>query len=141
MEPLRIVLYSHDSVGLGHVRRNLVLAHALANQLPGLTGRPVTGILITGTPHAPGFPAPEGWDWVLLPGVGKSPGGYLPRNLSLPMAELVTLRSKLLKGVLGRLPARSGHRGPTCHRGSPGTRKRPAACPCRRTRARGAGPA
>ncbi|MET4096861.1 glycosyltransferase [Arthrobacter sp. UYCu712] len=100
VEPLRIVLYSHDSVGLGHVRRNLVLAHALANQLPGLTGRPVTGILITGTSHAPGFPAPEGWDWVLLPGVGKSPQGYLPRNLSLPMDELVSLRSRLLQGVL-----------------------------------------
>jgi predicted glycosyltransferase len=82
------------------VRRNLVLAHALANQLPGLTGRSVTGILITGTAHAPGFPAPEGWDWVLLPGVGKSPQGYLPRNLSLPMAELVSLRSRLLHGVL-----------------------------------------
>lgn len=100
MEPLRIVLYSHDSVGLGHVRRNLALAHALANQLPGLTGRRVTGILIAGTPDAPGFPAPEGWDWVLLPGVGKSPQGYLPRNLSLPMAELVSLRSRLLQGVL-----------------------------------------
>ncbi|MDQ1623637.1 MAG: hypothetical protein QOH19_2055, partial [Actinomycetota bacterium] len=36
VEPLRIVLYSHDSVGLGHVRRNLALAHALNNQLPGL---------------------------------------------------------------------------------------------------------
>jgi predicted glycosyltransferase len=100
VEPLRIVFYSHDSVGLGHVRRNLVLAHALANQLPGLTGRPVTGILITGTSHAPGFPAPEGWDWVLLPSVVKSPEGYLPRNLSLPMAELVSLRSRMLQGVL-----------------------------------------
>jgi predicted glycosyltransferase len=87
-------------VGLGHVRRNLALAHAFANQLPGLTGRRVTGILITGTSHAPAFPAPEGWDWVLLPGVGKSPEGYLPRNLSLPMAELVSLRSRLLQGVL-----------------------------------------
>jgi predicted glycosyltransferase len=85
---------------LGHVRRNLALAHALANQLPGLTGRTVTGILITGTSHAPGFPVPGGWDWVLLPGVGKSPEGYLPRNLSLPMAELVSLRSRLLQGVL-----------------------------------------
>ena len=100
MQPLRIVLYSHDSVGLGHVRRNLALAHALANQLPGLTGRPVTGILITGTSHAPGFPAPQGWDWVLLPGVGKNPAGYLPRNLTLPMDELVSLRSRLLHGVL-----------------------------------------
>lgn len=100
MEPMRIVLYSHDSVGLGHVRRNLALAHALSNQLPGLTGRQVTGILITGTSHAPAFAAPEGWDWVLLPGIGKSPEGYQPRNLSLPMAELVALRARLLQGVL-----------------------------------------
>ncbi|MET3812261.1 putative glycosyltransferase [Arthrobacter sp. UYEF3] len=94
------MLYSHDSVGLGHVRRNLALAHALNNQLPGLTGRPVTGILITGTAHAPSFQAPDGWDWVLLPGVGKSPEGYLPRNLSMPMQELVAMRARLLKAVL-----------------------------------------
>lgn len=100
MEPMRIVLYSHDSVGLGHVRRNLALAHALNNQLPGLTGRPVTGILITGTSHAPAFQAPEGWDWVLLPGVGKSPEGYQPRNLALPMHDLVSLRARLLQAVL-----------------------------------------
>lgn len=100
VEPMRIVLYSHDSVGLGHVRRNLALAYALNNQLPGLTGRPVTGILITGTSHAPGFQAPDGWDWVLLPGVGKGPDGYQPRNLALPMTELVTMRAKLLQAVL-----------------------------------------
>ncbi|WP_186467069.1 glycosyltransferase family protein [Arthrobacter sp. UKPF54-2] len=100
MEPMRIVLYSHDSVGLGHMRRNLALAHALSNQLPGLTGRPVTGILITGTALAPAFPAPDGWDWVLLPGVGKSPAGYLPRNLSMPMDDLVSMRARLLKAVL-----------------------------------------
>ena len=40
-EPVRIVLYSHDSTGLGHVRRNLSLAHHLALALPRLTGRPV----------------------------------------------------------------------------------------------------
>lgn len=100
MEPLRIVLYSHDSVGLGHVRRNLALAHALHNQLPGLTGRPVTGILITGTAHAPAFPAPPGWDWLLLPGVGKGPQGYRPRNLDVPMPELVSLRATLLQATL-----------------------------------------
>jgi predicted glycosyltransferase len=100
VEPLRIVLYSHDSVGLGHVRRNLALAHALNNQLPGLTGRPVTGLLITGTSLAPAFQAPEGWDWVLLPGVAKSPDGYRPRDLALPMPELVFLRARLLQAVL-----------------------------------------
>src|SRR5690606_42019675 len=44
-EATRVLLYSHDSQGLGHVRRNLALAHALAEQLPRLTGRPVTGPL------------------------------------------------------------------------------------------------
>ncbi|WP_427174577.1 glycosyltransferase family protein [Arthrobacter sp. 92] len=100
MEPLRIALYSHDSLGLGHVRRNLALAHALTNQLPGLTGRPVTGLLITGTAVAPGFRAPEGWDWVLLPGVDKGPAGYKPRNLNMRMPDLVSLRAVVLEGFL-----------------------------------------
>lgn len=100
MKPLRIALYSHDSLGLGHVRRNLALAHALTNQLPGLMGRPVTGLLISGTPLAPGFQAPAGWDWVLLPGVAKGPEGYVPRDLVLPMQELVSLRAGLLEAVL-----------------------------------------
>ena len=29
-DALRVVLYSHDSVGLGHIRRNLAIAEALA---------------------------------------------------------------------------------------------------------------
>ncbi|WP_410555593.1 glycosyltransferase family protein [Arthrobacter globiformis] len=101
MERLRIVLYSHDSFGLGHVRRNLALAHALSNQLPYLTGRDVTGLLISGTALAPGFDVPPGWDWVILPGVEKSPDGYQPRSLTVPMQDLVSLRAGLLESVLG----------------------------------------
>ena len=37
----RIVLYSHDALGLGHLRRNLALAHRLAHDLPHLTGASV----------------------------------------------------------------------------------------------------
>ncbi|MFE4544375.1 glycosyltransferase family protein [Arthrobacter sp. NPDC056727] len=101
MDHLRIVLYSHDSLGLGHVRRNLALAHALSNQLPYLTGRDVTGILISGTALAPGFDVPAGWDWLILPGVEKSSAGYQPRNLTVPMQDLVSLRAGLLESVLG----------------------------------------
>jgi predicted glycosyltransferase len=100
MQILRIVLYSHDSLGLGHVRRNLALAHALSNQLPLLTGRYVTGILISGTALAPGFDLPAGWDWVILPGVEKSPAGYQPRRLTVPMQDLVSLRAGLIQSVL-----------------------------------------
>lgn len=100
VEHLRIVLYSHDSLGLGHVRRNLALAHALRNQLPALTSREVTGVLVCGTVLAPGFDLPSGWDWVILPGVEKSRGGYRPRNLDVPMPDLVSLRASLLESVL-----------------------------------------
>lgn len=100
MEPLRIVLYSHDSLGLGHVRRNLALAHALTTHLPALIGREVTGVLISGTSVAPGFAVPAGWDWVLLPGVDKGPAGYRPRHLALTMTELVSLRAAVVSGVL-----------------------------------------
>jgi predicted glycosyltransferase len=100
MKHLRIVLYSHDSLGLGHVRRNLALASALTDQLPGLTGRQVTGVLVAGTALAPGFRIPEGWDWVILPGVMKGAAGYEPRDLSVPMQDLVSLRGKLLDSLL-----------------------------------------
>ena len=100
MDSLKIAMYSHDSVGLGHVRRNLALAGALTEQLPGWTGRPVTGLLITGTPAAPAFPAPPDWDWLLLPGIGKGTGGYLPRSLNMPLREVVGLRSSLLDAAL-----------------------------------------
>src|SRR6185503_7306021 len=96
MKHIKIVLYSHDSLGLGHVRRNLALANSLSELLPGLTGRKVTGVLVAGTALAPGFRIPEGWDWVILPGVDKDSGGYRPRNLSLSLQEVVSLRAALL---------------------------------------------
>ena len=49
----RIVLYSHDALGLGHLRRNLALAHRLAHDLPHLTGASVTGLLVAGLAPPP----------------------------------------------------------------------------------------
>ncbi|MFE4543526.1 glycosyltransferase family protein [Arthrobacter sp. NPDC056727] len=100
MKHLRIILYSHDSLGLGHVRRNLALAGALTSQLPRLTGRHVTGVLVAGTALAPGFRIPDGWDWVILPGVMKGLAGYEPRDLTVPLQDLVSLRGKLLDSLL-----------------------------------------
>lgn len=100
MSPLRVFLYSHDSQGLGHVRRNLALAHHLAIGLPELAGRPVSGLLATGLPQASQFPLPDGFDWFALPGITKGDGGYRPRHLDAPMATLVNLRSDLLETAL-----------------------------------------
>jgi predicted glycosyltransferase len=99
-EATRVLLYSHDSQGLGHVRRNLALAHALAQQLPRLTGRPVTGLLLTGV-SGPAHDLPEGFDVVHLPGVSKGHGGYRPRRVSVPMADLLEVRGRMLAAVIG----------------------------------------
>lgn len=99
-EPVRVVLYSHDSQGLGHVRRNLSIAHHIAQTVPALTGRPVAGLLVSGLPHAAAFPLPAGFDWVFIPSVHKSKGEYASRSLGTTTKLLVKLRSQLLEASL-----------------------------------------
>ncbi|MET1034822.1 MAG: glycosyl transferase family 28 [Arthrobacter sp.] len=96
-----MALYSHDSVGLGHTRRNLAIAHALGSALPALTGRRVSGLLVTGERTATSYPAPEGWDWVVMPGIHKRDGRYAPRALDVGMDRLMGVRSSVVDGVLG----------------------------------------
>ncbi|WP_205834274.1 glycosyltransferase family protein [Crystallibacter degradans] len=97
---LRIVLYSHDSQGLGHTRRNLAIAHALAARLPALTGRKVSGLLVTGEGTATSYRRPEGWDWMVIPGISKREGNYAPRHLDVRMSRLISLRSAVIEGAL-----------------------------------------
>lgn len=99
-EPLRVVLYSHDSVGLGHQRRNLAIAHALSQHLPQLTGRPVTGLLLTGVERLVGH-LPPAFDVVRLPGITKGGTGYAPREVTVPMPDLIDVRRQILSGTLG----------------------------------------
>lgn len=97
---LRIALFSHDSLGLGHIRRNRALAFALAKDLPALTGRSVSGLLIAGNPEATRFDLPAGWDWVILPGVTPAAGGYRPRSLGSSMEGLSALRAAAITAIL-----------------------------------------
>lgn len=97
--PLRVLLYSHDSVGLGHSRRNLALAHAFAEHLPRLTRRPVTGLLLTGLDASVGQ-LPTGFDRLSLPGITKGATGYEPRSVVVPMTELTCVRSALLSAAV-----------------------------------------
>src|SRR5438876_884355 len=62
----RILLYSHDTYGLGHLRRNTAIAHGLVQRSPELE---VT--LLTGSPMAEQWPFPDGVSIVRLPPVVK----------------------------------------------------------------------
>ncbi len=93
---IRIVLYSHDSTGLGHLRRNLALAHALTTGLDDS----VTGLLVAGRPEATRFPAPPGWDWLIVPGIRHTPDGYGSRALDLDVGTATALRGAVFRSAV-----------------------------------------
>lgn len=96
MRELRVALYSHDTMGLGHVRRNLLIAHTLA-----ASGLDPAVLLIGGTRRATAFPVPPRTDFLTLPALRKnSDGGYESRRLPLPLASLIGLRSGVIRAAL-----------------------------------------
>lgn len=93
---LRIALYGHDTFGLGHLRRNLTLAHQLAKDLPN-----AHFLGLTGSPQAHAFPLPPRFDFVKLPSVTKAgDGAYRARSLDMSLAEVAGFRSRLIGEAL-----------------------------------------
>ena len=88
-------MHSHDSFGLGHLRRTLTLAQALTESRPG------TNVLATtGSPCATHFEVPAGVEVVKLPSVTKdADGAYVPRSLSGGMSTTGGLRRAILEQV------------------------------------------
>lgn len=97
---ITVAMYSHDSMGLGHARRNRALAYTLAADLPRLTGQPVRGLLIAGHPDATKDVLPQGWDWMVLPGFTCTSEGYASRKLTMSMERLTQLRSATISAAL-----------------------------------------
>jgi predicted glycosyltransferase len=94
-ERLRVALYSHDTCGLGHFRRNLVIARALRAHL----GANV--LLLSGIREAGSFPVEKGIDTLHLPALTKIDNlNYRPRRLEVGLERLVRLRSETLYAAL-----------------------------------------
>ena len=73
----RVLLYSHDTYGLGHLRRCLKISKALKVLNPDA---PI--LLVTGSPHVGKYILPAGVDFIKLPAVVKTGAdGYQPRSL------------------------------------------------------------
>ena len=89
-------MYSHDTMGLGHVRRNLLIAQELA--LSHLN--PVI-LLITGIGEASALALPPRSDLLTLPALYKEPDGhYRPRHLDLSLQEVIALRAQTIRAAL-----------------------------------------
>src|SRR5262245_8356381 len=90
--PQRFLLYSHDSWGLGHLRRSLTLAAGLVETFPA-----AEILLLTGSPCATLFPTPPRVGLVKMPSVSKGTSGeYVPRSLAGTIASTMQLRRNLI---------------------------------------------
>ncbi|TWT66262.1 MurG-like transferase [Posidoniimonas polymericola] len=93
---LRVALYSHDTVGLGHLRRNLTIADCLAS-----SGIGSSNLLIAGAHEANFFRLPERSDLMTLPRWRKnSLGEYDSGKLALSQHELGRLRAASIRSAL-----------------------------------------
>jgi len=89
----RVMLYSHDTFGLGHLRRSRALASALTQD-----DNDTSAIILTGSPVAGRFTFPERVDHIRLPGVTKLPdGSYVSQTLGLDIDETTSLRAGLIQ--------------------------------------------
>ncbi|APX13596.1 hypothetical protein BWR18_00430 [Tateyamaria omphalii] len=92
----RVVLYSHDTFGLGHLRRSRALASALTQ-----SGVAESAIILTGSPVAGRFTFPPAVDHVRLPGVKKlADGTYASQTEGMDIEATTALRSALITSTI-----------------------------------------
>lgn len=92
----RVALYSHDTQGLGHVRRNSLLAAAMVAADPG-----VSVLLVSGAREAAALPLPERTGLAIVPELAKDGlGGYYARASDCSLDHVVARRSVALERVL-----------------------------------------
>ena len=89
----RVLIYSHDTFGLGHLRRSRAIANALVADRPG-----ISVVIVSGSPVIGSFEFGRGVDYVRVPGVTKLPdGNYRSLNLNIPLDEAVHLRESIIR--------------------------------------------
>ncbi|MVO14986.1 hypothetical protein GO984_04110 [Rhodobacteraceae bacterium CY05] len=89
------MLYSHDTFGLGHLRRSRALAGAITAADPN-----ASALILTGSPVAGRFAFPTRVDHVRLPGVIKrSDGSYASRTMGMSIDETTDLRAGLIRST------------------------------------------
>jgi predicted glycosyltransferase len=95
----RILFYSHNGVGVGHLQRQLDLATSYRRRHPD-----AAILLATGSHAASMFEIPDGIDFVKLPSLAMVDRyrNWRPRDLPLPLEQVVDLRTELLEQTVDR---------------------------------------
>lgn len=91
----RILLYSHDTFGLGHLRRTRAIAERLVGAFAG-----ASALILTGSPVAGRFAFSRGVDHIRLPGVVKTPeGDYASQSLDMSIDQITALRASVIEAA------------------------------------------
>ena len=89
----RVLIYSHDSFGLGHLRRCRAIAHSLVGADPGLSI-----VILSGSPIIGSFDFRSRVDFVRVPGVIKLRNGeYVSLSLHIDIEETLAMRSSIIR--------------------------------------------
>jgi predicted glycosyltransferase len=89
----RILIYSHDTFGLGHLRRCRAIAHALVENYKQLSV-----LILSGSPIIGSFDFRTRVDFVRVPGVIKLRNGeYTSLNLHLDIRETMAMRASIIQ--------------------------------------------
>ena len=87
----RILVYSHDTFGLGNIRRMLAIASDLAGSIEN-----ASILLLSGSPMVQGFRIATGVDYIKLPSVTRTESdGYATRSLGMTPTDVFELRANL----------------------------------------------
>ncbi|MGD2099843.1 MAG: glycosyltransferase [Desulfobacterales bacterium] len=85
-----ILMYSHDTYGLGHIRRTMAIA-------AHLLGPRVNILILTGSPIAGRFSFPEQIDFVRIPGmIKKTNDEYLPLSIKINPRHALDIRKNII---------------------------------------------
>ena len=89
----RILIYSHDTFGLGHLRRCRAIAHSLVESFKQLSV-----LILSGSPIIGSFDFRTRVDFVRVPGVIKLRNGeYTSLNLHLDVRETMAMRASIIQ--------------------------------------------
>lgn len=89
----RVLIYSHDTFGLGHLRRCREIAHILVEEENDLTA-----LILSGSPIIGSFDFRARVDFVRIPGVIKLRNGdYTSLKLMMDIDETLALRSSIIE--------------------------------------------
>jgi predicted glycosyltransferase len=91
----RVLIYSQDGFGLGHLRRNLNISQQINRCCPS-----ASILLIADSPVAPFFKLPPKCDFVKLPTIVKvDMGVWRANHLSMDYREVLKIRSEIIQNV------------------------------------------